>query len=151
MLASKQLKGLDIFSFLRTEQIDKISSAAEVIKLNAGENVYKKGDKAINFFIVLKGKVALLYDVKEEAEIEIDELGEGVMFGSCLCFSLDTYFLTAKSNTDTEVLKIKIEVLSNIVKEDERAGFHIQKKISEVYFNRYLAAMKKLREVVKNK
>jgi len=80
--------------------------------------------------------------------VPIDELTDGVMFGSCACFDMDAYFLTARSLSDSEVLKIKTAVLQKILEEDNRIGYAIQKKISEVYFKRYIAALKNLREVV---
>ncbi|MFC1853633.1 Crp/Fnr family transcriptional regulator [candidate division CSSED10-310 bacterium] len=150
MLDSERLKGVEIFSFLRPEQVDKISSAAAVIKLKLGECVYEKGAKATHFFIVLKGEIELLYAIKEDMMVPIDELTAGVMFGSCACFDMDAYFLTAKSTTDSEVLKIETKVLRKLFEEDSRVGYVIQKRISEVYFKRYIAAMKNLREVVYN-
>lgn len=148
MLNSERLKGLNLFSYLRSEQVDKISTASEVMKLKAGEKVYEKGDKATHFYIVLKGKIALLFKTTGTLVVPIDELDAGVMFGSCACFSMDSYFLTAKSVSDSEVLKIQTSVLQQIMEEDIHIGFAIQKKISEVYFKRYIAAMKQLRDVV---
>jgi len=54
MLNSERLKAIEIFSFLRPEQVNKLSSNAEVIQLKLGENVYEKGEKATHFFIVSK-------------------------------------------------------------------------------------------------
>lgn len=148
MLQTDRLKGIDLFSYLRAEQVDKISSASEVIFLKAGEKVYTGGDKATHFFIILTGKVYLLFEIKEHKIVPIDELTEGVMFGSCACFNMPNYFLTAKSATDSEILKIEIEVLKRIMTDDCHVGFSIQRRISEIYFKRYINSLKNLQEVV---
>jgi len=148
MLNSERLKSVEIFSLLRPEQVDKISSTAEIIKLNAGENVYQVGAKASYFYIVLHGKIGLLYTLEKNRKVLIDELSEGIIFGLCGCFNMNNYFLTARSGSEVEVLRIETKGLLSIMDEDSRIGYIIQRRISEVYFKRYIAAMHTLRDLV---
>jgi CRP-like cAMP-binding protein len=140
----------EIFEFLRPEQVDALSNAAELIKFKAGDTVYQKGDEAKHFFIVLNGQVALRLPGKESVSIPIDQLSGGTMFGSCVSAAMGSYSLTAQCTEDSELLKIGAVSLKNLLDDDPRMGYAIQSKISEIYFNRYIETMKKLQSIVMN-
>ena len=45
---------------------------------------------------------------------------------------------------------MRTSVLKKLLEDDPRMGYAIQSKISEVYFKRYLDAMRKLQAIVMN-
>jgi CRP-like cAMP-binding protein len=148
---SEQLKKHQVFGFLRPDQIDSLSNAAEVIKLKAGESVYNRGDKADSLYVVLSGEVALRLSGMDGVSILIDQLTEGgSMFGACISPSINTCILKAQCEQDTELLKIEKAVLKRLLDEDPRMGYAIQSKIAEIYFKRYVEAMRKLQAIVMN-
>ena len=136
--------------FLRPEQVDALSNAAEVKKLKAGDTVYQKGEKAEHFFVVLNGQVALRLPGKDGVSVPIDQLHGGTMFGSCVSTAMGSYALTAQCTEDSELLKIGTGSLKRLLDEDPRMGYAIQAKISEIYFNRYIQTMRKLQSIVMN-
>ena len=105
------LIGHELFQFLRPDQMQIISDVAERISLKAGETVFKQGDEAEYFYIVLEGQVALRLPGRAKVSILIDEAGKGAVFGSCVCFQLGSYSLTAQCVEDTQILKIKAATL----------------------------------------
>jgi CRP-like cAMP-binding protein len=149
-MAIETLKGQEIFSFLRPEQVDSLNDAAEVIKMKAGEEVYTKGEKADNFYVVLTGEIALRLPGRGGVKILIDELTNGTMFGSCVCLDLDSYVCTAQCTKDSELLKIRTTALKELLDDDPRMGYAIQSRISQIYFKRYMETMKKLQAIVMN-
>ena len=58
-MATRQLIGHDVFQLLRPDQVSVISETAEEISLKAGDTVFRRGDNADYFFIVLEGQVEL--------------------------------------------------------------------------------------------
>jgi hypothetical protein len=140
----------EIFSFLRTEQVDALSDAAEVIKLKEGEVVYRKGAKPEFFFVILSGEVALRLPGKGEMSILVDEISDGTMFGSCVCLALDSYICTAQCAKDSALLKIRTSVLKELLDDHPRRGYAIQSRISQIYFKRYMETMKKLQVIAMN-
>ena len=46
------IRAQDVFSFLRPEQVNSISDAAERITCKAGDVVYNKGDKADDLSLI---------------------------------------------------------------------------------------------------
>ena len=145
-----RLKREEIFDFLRPEQVNALSEAAEVVKFKAGDTVYEQGEKAAFFYIVNSGQVTLRLPGKSGMSLLIDQLDPGSMFGSCISFQMNSYVLTAQCTESSELLKIKASVLKRLLDDDPRLGYAIQSRISQIYFERYVEAMKKLQAIVIN-
>jgi CRP-like cAMP-binding protein len=135
---------------LRPDELRAVSEAAEVVELKAGDTVYQKGARADHFYVVLDGQVSLRLPGKAGVNIQIDELSTGDMFGSCVCFQLDRYSLTAQCTHDTRLLKIQSGTLKELMDKDLPMGYAIQTQISRIYFSRYIDTMRKLQSIVMN-
>jgi CRP-like cAMP-binding protein len=146
----ERLKRQHVFDFLRPEQVDALSNAAQVIQLKAGEEIYRKGDKAEYFYIVLSGEVALRLSGKDGVSILIDEVSEGAMFGTCVSLTRDSYVCSAQCTENSELLEIRAAALRDLLDDDPRVGYTIQSQISQIYFKRYMETMKKLQAIVMN-
>ena len=150
MPVAERVIAQEVFGFLRPEQINAISNAAEVIRYQAGDTVYFQGEKAENLFVVLQGGVSLRLPGKEGVSVPIDEASKGALFGSCLCFGIDAYATTAQCTQDSELMRIGAVVLMDLLDEDPIMGYAIQRRMSQVYFRRYLETMRKLQAIVMN-
>ena len=147
---AERLIAQEVFGFLRPEQVNAISEAAERISLAAGETVYRQGAKADHFYTVLEGDVTLRLPGKGGVSLVIDELTKGEMFGSCVCFSRDSYALTAQCASDSVLLKIESAALKDLMDEDLKMGYALQTQISALYYGRYIETMHKLQAIVMN-
>jgi len=87
----RRLESHEVFRLLRPEQLRAISDAAEEVAFGSGRTVFRQGDKAEFFFVVFAGKVALRLPQAPGLSLEIDVVRPGEVFGSCLCFQLDSY------------------------------------------------------------
>jgi CRP-like cAMP-binding protein len=145
-----RLEKQHVFDLLRAEQVNTLSEASQVVKLKAGEEVYRKGEQARDFYIVLSGEVALRLPGRGGVSILIDEVTEGALFGTCVSLTLDRYVCSAQCTKDSELLRIHTDVLRHLLDDDPRMGYAIQSHISQVYFERYMQTMKKLQAVVMN-
>jgi CRP-like cAMP-binding protein len=149
-METERLIGHDLFQFLRPDQIKIISDMAERVSLKAGDTVFQRGDKAEDLFIVLTGQVALRLPSKGGISFLVDEVGDEAVFGSCICFQIDSYTLTAQCIEDSTLLKIKAESLKKVMEEDMVVGYAVQTLISRVYFKRYIDTMHKLQAILGN-
>ena len=149
-MQTAQLKSHEIFQFLRPEQVNAISSAAEEISLKAGDTVFRRGEPAEDFFVVLEGPVALRLPRHDGVSLLIDEVTEGAIFGSCVCFQIGTYTLSATCSADSRILKIKSAILKKLMDDDPIMGYAIQTLVSRVYFKRYVETMRKLQSIVQS-
>ena len=145
---TQTLDAHEVFGFLRPDQLDTISSAAEVISVKAGDIVYSKGEDVTHFYTVLDGQVALRLPGRDRNDVIIDHLDKGAMFGSCICFKLDNYALTAQCIEDSKLLRIDAAAFSKMMDRDPRTGYSIQTRFSEIYFKRYVETMRRLQAIV---
>ena len=149
-MPTAQLTSHEVFSFLRPEQVDAISSAAEEISLKAGDTVVRRGDEATDFYVLLEGQVSLRLPRADGVNLLIDEAQKGTVFGSCVCLQRDTYTLSAQCSMDSRLLKIRASILKELMGQDPVMGYAIQSLISRVYFQRYIDTMQKLQAVVQS-
>ena len=149
-MQTAQLESHEIFQLLRPEQVNTLSSAAEEVSFEAGDTVFLRGEPADDFFVVLEGQVALRMLRADGMSVLIDEVTGGAIFGSCLCFQIDTYTLTAQCTEDSRILKIKASTLKKLMDDDLVMGYAIQTIISRVYFKRYIDTMRKLQSIVQS-
>ena len=145
-----RLEKHEVFQFLRPDQIKTISDVAEVVEFESGDIIYERGTKADHFFVVLSGQVSLRLPGRSGVSIQIEELTEGAVFGSCICFQFVDYSLNAQCTRDARLLKIESATLKELMDQDLLMGYTIQTQISRIYFNRYIDTMNKLQSVVMN-
>ena len=143
-MPTTQLMSHDVFQYLRPDQINAISSAAEEITLDAGAFVFRSGEPAEDFFVLLEGQVRLRLPRPDGGSTYIDEVSEGAVFGSCVCLQIDTYMLNAQCTRDSRILKINAKTLKRLMDADLVMGYAVQSLISRVYFRRYVETMDKL-------
>jgi CRP-like cAMP-binding protein len=130
--------------------MNAVSSAAEEISLRAGDVVFRRGDRAEDFYVLLEGQVSLRLPRAGGVTLLIDEAREGAVFGSCVCLERDTYTLSAQCTLDSRLLKIRASILKQLMDRDKVIGYAIQSLISRVYFQRYVDTMEKLQAVVQS-
>ncbi len=148
MPVKERLESQDLFSFLLPKQVDSISNAAHTVRYKAGDTVYTQGEPANFIYAVLEGEVMLRLPGKGALSVPIDVAVPGTMFGSCLCFDIETYSTTAQCTQNSKLLKIEAVAFKKMMDEDLRMGYVMQRRISNIYFKRYLDTMRKLQTVV---
>lgn len=149
-MAVAQLERNEVFQFLRPEQVMAISDAAKVMEYRAGDTVYEMGEPARYFYVVLDGQVSLRLPGGSGVSIQVDELTRGAMFGSCVCFDLVDYSMSAQCTSESRLLRLDAATLKELMDQDLVMGYAIQTQISRLYFKRYLDTMKKLQAIVMN-
>jgi CRP-like cAMP-binding protein len=149
-MSNKGLQAQEVFSFLRSDQVNAISEAAEVVDLQAGDTVYYRGARADQTFVVLQGEVSLRLPGKGGLTVPIDRATAGDLFGSCVCMDMDRYTTTAQCTQDSRLLRIDAMTLRDLMDNDLPMGYAIQRRISRVYFRRYMETMRKLQGMVMN-
>jgi CRP-like cAMP-binding protein len=150
MPVKERLASQDVFGFLTPKQLDVLSDAADVMDYREGDTVYYHGKSADYMYVVLKGEISLRLPGKGGISVPIDEATPGVMFGACDCFDCNTYSTTAQCTEDSRLMKIEGAALRRLMDEDLLMGYVMQRRISEIYFKRYLDTMKKLQAIVMN-
>jgi CRP-like cAMP-binding protein len=147
-MAVEKLEKHEVFRLLNPKEMERLSNASGVVKLKKGDKVYSEGIPASHLFVLLEGRVELRRPMREGPGFLVEDLAEGGLFGVSALMGTDRFLLNAECVEDSEVLKIEGQVLRQILNENPVVGYATQRRISEIFFKRYLAAMERLQAVV---
>ena len=146
----EKLKSHELFGLLNPKEVEQLSAASGVIKLKEGERVYSDGTPASHIFVLLKGRIELRRPTKGGISFLVDDIMEGSLFGISSLTAIERYILNAECVQDSEVLKVEARVLRQILDENPVVGLAIQRKVSQVFFKRYVDTMEKLQTMVQS-
>ena len=141
-------KPQELFQFLLPHQVMRLSKVAEPASFAAGEVVYVRGTPATYMYVVVSGKVALLAPGADGMDMLVNELGEGELFGVCVCLGVDTYSVTARCSEETWLLKMEAAAVKRLIDEDVSIGYGLATQIAKIYFARYITTMRRLTGVM---
>jgi CRP-like cAMP-binding protein len=144
----EKLQSHELFGLLTPKEVERLSNASGIVKLKKGEKFYSEGVPASNLFVLLNGKVELRRPTKGGLSFLVDDVLGGGVFGVSSLTGGERYLLNAECVEDSEVLKVESRVLRNILDENPAAGYATQRRISQIFFKRYVDAMEKLQTVV---
>jgi CRP-like cAMP-binding protein len=144
----EKLQNQELFGLLTPKEVERLSNASRIVQLKKGEKVYSEGVPASHLFVLLKGRVQLRRPTKGGLSFLVDDVVEGGVFGVSSLTGGERYLLNAECVEDSEVLKVESRVLRAILDENPAAGYATQRRVSLVFFKRYVDAMERLRIVV---
>jgi signal-transduction protein with cAMP-binding, CBS, and nucleotidyltransferase domain len=144
----EKLQSHELFRLLTPKEVERLSNASSIVKLKKGERFYSEGVPASNLFVLLSGRVELRRPTKGGLSFLVDDVPDGGVFGVSSLTGGERYLLNAECVADSEVLKVESRVLLDILDENPAAGYATQRRISQIFFKRYVDAMEKLRIVV---
>ena len=144
----EKLQKHELFGLLSPIEIKRLSVASGVARLKQGDRIYSEGVPASHLFVLINGRVELRRPTTGGANLLMDDLIAGSIFGVSSLMGADRYLLNAECVEDSEVLKIEGKVLRQILDENPVVGYAMQRRVSQIFFNRYLNAMERLQTVV---
>lgn len=150
MVAVIDTKQLELFGLFSEEQLEELSEITKKKSFKKGAKIYRKGDRAKELFLVLKGLVSLReINPGDEIGIGFESRERGEFFGTACFMSPQDYTLTAVCMEDTEVMAVDAEKLFELCEEDPDIGYKFMKKVAQVYFERYKVAKRQIHAMVK--
>jgi CRP-like cAMP-binding protein len=144
----EKLQKHDLLGLLSPKEIETLSLASGVVQLKQGERFYSDGVPASHLFALLRGRVELRRPTKGGMSLLVDDLPEGSIFGVSALVETARYLLNAECVEDSEALKIEGRALRQILNENPAVGYVIQRRVSQIFFKRYVQAMERLQSVV---
>ncbi len=101
-----QLAALPLFSPLSATELERIAGAARNIHAAKGEILFHKGDPCHGFYLIVSGKVKLLFNSLGGSEKVIEILMPGQSFGESVMFMDQPYPLSAQALSDASFIYI---------------------------------------------
>ncbi|MBE9544456.1 MAG: cyclic nucleotide-binding domain-containing protein, partial [Proteobacteria bacterium] len=98
------LKQSDLFTGLGHNFLKQTMAIAEKVSFEKGDFVLKEGEPADCFFILIEGQISLL--LGDTGKVVYQSSGLGEVFGFASLIGRDTYFLTARCDGPSVILRI---------------------------------------------
>ena len=136
------LKQSDLFTGLGHNFLKQTMAIAEKESFEKGAVVLKEGEPAHHFFILIEGQISLLFGDTAKTVYQISGLGE--IFGCSSLMGRDTYFLTARCDQPSAVLKIDRSKMEKILNDDTDNGRLFYKQLSRAIGNRMMTLYARL-------
>ncbi|HEV7461004.1 MAG TPA: FAD-dependent oxidoreductase [Solirubrobacteraceae bacterium] len=109
------------FPRLSEEQIGALSEHGQHRTVREGDVLFREGDESYDFFVVLRGKVAVLEGFGEDEQL-IAVHGPGRFLGELSLLTGQAAFFTAVVREDGEVLVVPVDRLRKLVSQDPVLG-----------------------------
>lgn len=95
-----------LFSELSAPEIARLTGAARLIRAEKDDILFYKGDCCHGFYLIVSGKVKLIYNLPNGNEKVIELLNRGQTFGEAQLFLDEPYVLSAQALVDSQFIHI---------------------------------------------
>ncbi|MFH1821905.1 MAG: cyclic nucleotide-binding domain-containing protein [Methanobacteriota archaeon] len=127
------LKRMDIFEFLRLNELADIAELANVEEFEQGDFIFKEGDEADKIYMVLEGRVSIEIEASLGKRISVYTMTKGRFFGYPSLLRTKRFMTYAHCLDKVKVVTIVADELVNkIFKKDCRRGYLVIKKVAEL-------------------
>ncbi|HLX12669.1 MAG TPA: cyclic nucleotide-binding domain-containing protein, partial [Bacteroidota bacterium] len=100
------LKNISLFASLEEDDLNRLRQLWKPLKRNAGQLVFKKGDRAHSMFIVKDGEVAITVWTKDNQEAVLTNLASGDFLGELALLDGSPRSASAKAIRETQLLEM---------------------------------------------
>lgn len=130
------LKQKDMFWAMDKGFVKAIMDIAESVSCKEGDVLFQEGDKAANFYILLKGRIKLILGQTGQAVYIVSDAGEA--FGWSSLIGRDSYSASAVCVIPAKLLKFERQKIQKAIEKDPVNGIIFFKRIAELLGNRLL-------------
>ncbi len=130
------LKQSDLFTGLGHNFLKQTMAIAEKVSFEKGDFILKEGGPADYFFILIEGQISLL--LGDTGKVVYQSSGLGEVFGCASLIGRDTYFLTARCDGPSVILRIDRRKMEKILTDDIDKGSLFFKQLSSAIGNRLM-------------
>ena len=136
---------------LTREQYDLLLPLFEPFTAPSGTVIFKQGDEAAYLYLILQGKVTILYKPYDGPRITISHLHEGDIFGWSSVVGSETYTSDAQSSTSLETLRVRGADFRKLYSEHPNDCRSVLEKLAEAVSPRWLDAKIQIQNMLQNK
>lgn len=114
------LVNVPLFKELVYEELDRIALSTQQVHAARGDILFRRGDPALGFHIVVFGQVKLFFTSPRGDEKVVDLNGPGNSFGEAVMFMERPHVVTAQALADTLLLYIPREIVFDELERDPK-------------------------------
>jgi len=133
----------DLFWGMKRGFVKEVMNIAEKKSYQKGEFIFREGDPAANFYVLIKGQVKLTIGDAGQMVYTVDRAGEA--FGWSSLIERDVYSASGDCQQDTLLQRFDSRALLNILDQDPVNGLIFIKRLASLIGNRLLWSYKVIR------
>ena len=134
------------FDGLDPHQQRLLADCAMDKSFKAGELIFREGDPANRFYLILEGKVVLESYVQDRGCVEIQTIGGGDVLGWSWLLPPYYWQFDARAVEPTKAIFFYATPLREESERDHAFGYELDKRVSEVMLKRLQATRRRLLE-----
>ncbi|MBT3275767.1 MAG: GGDEF domain-containing protein, partial [Spirochaetales bacterium] len=110
-----ELKKVEIFSDLDTDEIRELASSLRRQSLSKDEVLFNEGDSGSELFIVESGSLGVRVKTQDGTDLDVAEFGPGDFFGEMSIFEQEPRSATCYARSDSDLLSLHEKELLNLI------------------------------------
>jgi CRP-like cAMP-binding protein len=132
------LQDISCFRDLSEDQRKAVAELATSVCFPSGYILFEEGRPGSTLYILVNGKVEVLYNISEQGPVRVD-IASGEEVVGCSAFVPPySYTATVRCLTEVEVIELDAEALRQLMRDDCYLGLSIQQNIMMVLLERIL-------------
>jgi small-conductance mechanosensitive channel/CRP-like cAMP-binding protein len=112
----RALSHVDFLEVVDDKMRQELAGRASTRLFSAGEMIVRQGEETDDFFIILKGEVAVVLESASES-VEVTRLGRGKFFGEMALVTGEKRKASVKATTDCELLVIDHDAFEHVLRQ----------------------------------
>jgi CRP-like cAMP-binding protein len=132
---------------LNPHQARILRDCAMFTQFKPGELIFREGDPANRFYLIIAGKVVLEAHVRDSGTMKIQTVNEGEVLGWSWLFPPYYWHFDARAVEPTDAVFFYGTPLREECESDHELGYEIIKRLSEVMIKRLQATRRQLAEI----
>lgn len=117
-VTADELRGIGLFGALNDEALEHLASTLEVVTPSAGEYLFREGDEAREFFVVIDGEMEVLKKSRRGLDARVALLGGGDWFGEMSVLDIQPRSAAVRALAPSRTLRIKASDLDALYRRD---------------------------------
>jgi CRP/FNR family transcriptional regulator, cyclic AMP receptor protein len=123
-----------------TEQLELLSANALPAHFKAGEVIFREGEVANRFYLILKGSVGLEIYTKDRGSALVDKIGAGDVLGWSWLFPPYYWRMDARAVEPTDAIFFYGTRLRHEAEQNHDLGYELMRRVAAVAIQRLQAA-----------
>jgi len=135
------------FRELAPQHVQLLTEAAMLKDFKANEIIFKQGDPANRFYILITGEVEVLSEDRDGGAVPVQRIGPGDVLGWSWLFPPYYWHFAARTTQDTRAIFFYGTWLRESCERDHDFGFTMLKRMSAIVIDRLQSARKRVVEL----
>ena len=133
-----------LFGGMKPQHLATLADEAKKGEYKAGDTLFRQGEPANQFYLILSGKVSLEAHEPGGGTVPVQTLGPGELLGWSWLFPPFVWNFQARAVERTAVVALSGGHLLSSAEQDHEFGFELMKRVAQVVIKRLQTARKQL-------